>query len=197
MRILILDNYDSFTYNLAHYVEQLIDGSDVLEVKRNDSISVEEAQTYDNIILSPGPGLPDESGIMPALLGNHGTHLPILGICLGHQAIAESHGAILNVMESPLHGLEVNTSILNQNNPLFRGIDSTITTGHYHSWIVSSSNFPLELNIDAIGPNGEIMALSHSELPRYGIQFHPESVMTPSGLKIIANWIGFCRNHTN
>lgn len=195
MRSLILDNYDSFTYNLFHYVERYCTESDCLEVKRNDEISIEEALAFDNIILSPGPGLPSEAGIMPQLLLNPKAQMPILGICLGHQAIAESHGAALSTLEIPLHGFEGISTIINPDNTLFRGLDKAIKTGHYHSWVVSKTNFPNELRIDAVGENGAIMAISHMEMPRYGIQFHPESIMTPLGLNIISNWFTFCRSH--
>ena len=195
MRSLILDNYDSFTYNLFDYVQRFCTESDCVEVRRNDEISIDEALAFDNIILSPGPGLPSESGIMPELLSNPKSQMPILGICLGHQAIAESHGAALSKLKNPLHGYEGTTTIINPNNALLIGVDKTIKTGHYHSWVVSNMNFPKELSIDAIGENEEIMAITHQRLPRFGIQFHPESIMTSFGLTIILNWITFCRNH--
>ncbi len=195
MRTLILDNYDSFTYNLFHYVEKQCDDSDQIDVVRNDEINVEKAMEYDNIILSPGPGLPSESGIMNALLLDTRSQIPILGICLGHQAIAEADGCKLEMLIKPLHGYEGETEIINKESPLFKGINSNIHTGHYHSWVISKKEISSGINIDAIGENGEIMAISHKTSPRFGIQFHPESIMTGEGDKIISNWIAFCKNH--
>jgi anthranilate synthase component 2 len=195
MRTLILDNYDSFTYNLFHYVEKQCDDTDEVDVIRNDGITVENALNYDNIILSPGPGLPSESGIMAELLRDDRAKKPILGICLGHQAIAEADGCKLSLINKPLHGYEGKTVIKNES-PLFQGMNNPILTGHYHSWVVSSEQISSNIRIDAIGENGEIMAISHKKLPRFGIQFHPESIMTVEGDKIIENWIAFCKHHT-
>lgn len=192
MKLLIIDNYDSFTYNLYHYFERGLGDSGTVDVYRNDQISSMAASGYDGIILSPGPGLPDEAGNMKSIIQNATPSLPILGICLGHQAIAEVYGAQLKNLSAPLHGVELTTKVTNHHHPLFNGIPESIQTGHYHSWGVSHDDFPDCLIIDAMDEKGEIMAISHKHMPRHGIQFHPESVMTPFGMKMIENWIAYC-----
>lgn len=188
--ILILDNYDSFTWNLYHYVEQLCD--EQIDIRRNDEISITDIAAYKSIILSPGPGLPCEAGIMPELLRKYSSHIPILGICLGHQAIAESYGAKLENLDVVLHGVERETLVLDRNEVLFKDSNERIKSGHYHSWVVSKKNFPEEFNITAVDSDGNIMAIAHKTLPLKGVQFHPESIMTEHGLNIITNWLRFC-----
>lgn len=188
--ILILDNYDSFTWNLYHYVEQLCD--EQIDIRRNDEISITDIAAYKSIILSPGPGLPFEAGIMPELLRKYSSHIPILGICLGHQAIAESYGAKLENLDVVLHGVERETLVLDRNEVLFKDSNERIKSGHYHSWVVSKKNFPEEFNITAVDSDGNIMAIAHKTLPLKGVQFHPESIMTEHGLNIITNWLRFC-----
>jgi anthranilate synthase component 2 len=164
----------------------------MIDVFRNDQINVAAALQYDGIVFSPGPGLPDEAGHMKSIIQNGPASMPMLGICLGHQAMAEVYGAKLKNLSHPLHGVELKTSITNPKNPIFKNIPDIIQTGHYHSWVVSHDEFPDCLNIDAIDQADEIMAISHRELPRYGVQFHPESVMTPAGKNLIQNWITNC-----
>ena len=164
-----------------------------VSVVRNDQISLVDAFEFDAIILSPGPGLPSEAGIMLELLKNAPNDLPILGICLGHQAIGVCHGAKLKNLPRPLHGIQLETTVLNSNNPIFNSIPSTIHSGHYHSWVIDSNAIPDCISVDAIDSKGNIMAISHNSLPQHGIQFHPESVMTDDGLIMIENWIQYCR----
>jgi anthranilate synthase component 2 len=193
LRILILDNYDSFTYNLYHYVDGICGQVNQLDVYRNDQISLADCLSYNGIILSPGPGLPSEAGIMKDLVAQADFKLPILGICLGHQAIGECHGATLEQLSKPLHGTQRITQINNQECPLFNDIPSKIKTGHYHSWTVSKNQLPDSLNCTAIDSDGHIMAISHKRLPQYGIQFHPESIMSDFGRSILSNWLEICK----
>lgn len=160
---------------------------------RNDQIGLNAAFEFDGIILSPGPGLPRDAGIMPELIENTPETTPILGICLGHQAIGVCHGANLRNLPRPLHGIQLETTILNSNSPIFTSLPKTLNSGHYHSWVIDSAFVPDCISVDAIDSNGNIMAISHKSLPQHGIQFHPESVMTDDGLKMIENWIRFCR----
>ncbi|MFM7902447.1 MAG: anthranilate synthase component II, partial [Bacteroidota bacterium] len=171
-----------------------LDENSRVSVFRNDQIDCESAFAYDGIILSPGPGLPSEAGIMPDLLRNAPESLPILGICLGHQAIGVYHGARLINLPRPLHGIQLKTTILNMDNPILRSLPTTINSGHYHSWVIDSASVPDCISVDAVDSNGNIMAISHTSLPQHGIQFHPESVMTDDGLKMIENWLEFCLN---
>jgi anthranilate synthase component 2 len=166
-----------------------------VSVVRNDQISLGDAFEFDAIILSPGPGLPSEAGIMPELIKNAPADLPILGICLGHQAIGVCHGAKLKNLPRPLHGIQLETTVLNSNNPIFSSIPSTIHSGHYHSWVIDSNAVPDCISVDAIDSSGNIMAISHTSLPQHGIQFHPESVMTDDGLIMIENWIQYSRKY--
>lgn len=187
MAILILDNYDSFTYNLFHYVQEF--STLEIDVIRNDKIAVSEVEKYEKIILSPGPGLPSEAGIMCDLIRKYGKHKSILGVCLGHQAIAEVYGAQLENMEKVMHGVASEISIMDSNEILFKNIPSKIEVGRYHSWVVSSQNFPDELRITSMDADNRIMSLRHKEFDVCGIQFHPESILTPLGKAIIKNWI--------
>jgi anthranilate synthase component 2 len=186
-RILVIDNYDSFTYNLVHLLESF-EGIDC-DVVKNDAISLDKIADYQRIILSPGPGLPAQAGIMPALLQHYASTHIILGVCLGHQAIAEAFGAQLHNLPQVVHGRETPVQIIRPDAPLFRGISSPFQAGRYHSWVVSSLNLPPCLIIDAIDENGQIMALSHRDYPLHSIQFHPESVMTPQGRAMLWNWL--------
>jgi anthranilate synthase component 2 len=185
MRILLLDNYDSFTWNLHH----LLEPHAPTDVVRNDAITVEEAARYDRIVLSPGPGLPVEAGILMELLEKLLPTHPILGICLGMQALAEVCGATLYNQQKVMHGVAVPCVPEEPRDPLFAGIASPFDAGLYHSWAVDPATLPDDLHITARSRNGVIMALGHARYNACGVQFHPESVLTPEGAAIIANWV--------
>lgn len=185
MRILILDNYDSFTFNLVHYVEQFCDE---VTVKRNDDVSLDEVQVFDAIVLSPGPGLPKDAGIMQELIKRYAPTKKILGVCLGHQAIGEAFGASLKNLNQVHHGISIPTNVI-ENDTLFSNIPSRIEAGRYHSWVIDSETVPTELIITATDDEGEVMAIRHNEFDVRGVQFHPESLLTPEGLNIIRNWV--------
>lgn len=191
MKILIFDNYDSFTYNLVHVVEKLIHGK--VDVFRNDKILLEEVNKYDKIILSPGPGLPSESGQLLPLIKEYASSKCILGVCLGQQAIAESFGGSLINLKTVYHGvatkIRINEKRIQSKNDLFQELPNEIEGGRYHSWIVNKEDFPKELEITAEDENGYIMALRHKKFNVQGVQFHPESVLTPDGEKIMRNWL--------
>lgn len=186
MKILVLDNYDSFTYNLVHVVKGL--GYEDIDVVRNDRVEMAEVARYDKIILSPGPGIPSEAGMMSALIREYAASKSILGICLGEQAIAEVFGAGLENMPDVFHGVESPITIV-ESDPLFAGIEGGFQAGRYHSWVVSREGFPAELRITAQDSDGRIMALAHREYDVRGVQFHPESVLTPAGVQMIRNWL--------
>lgn len=186
MRVLILDNYDSFTFNLVHYVEQFVD--DVV-VKRNDEISLPEVDLFDAIILSPGPGLPNDAGIMPKLIIEYSESKKILGVCLGHQAIAEAYGGKLINLDAVLHGVAVPIKVIDKKENLFNNMPNTIQTGRYHSWVVASADLPQSLTVTAVDEAGNVMALRHKLHDVRGVQFHPESLLTEHGLKMIENWV--------
>lgn len=185
MKTLIIDNYDSFTYNLVHLVEQF---TDLLEVFRNDEIDIAQVDRYDQIIISPGPGLPSEAGISMTVLETYSSTKKILGVCLGLQAIAEHFGGKLINLEEVLHGVSSQCYIDNESK-LFNGMSESIEIGHYHSWAIDSNGLPDNFDITAKNEDGIIMALQHKELDICGVQFHPESVLTPEGKKIIENWM--------
>jgi anthranilate synthase component II len=188
MRILVFDNYDSFTYNLVHLVEKII--HDKVEVFRNDQIPLEKISAYDKIILSPGPGLPSEAGLLLDLIKEYAPSKSILGVCLGHQAIAEAFGGSLINLDTVFHGVATNCK-LNQPNEsrLFDELPEEIEVGRYHSWIVDEKKFPGDLEITARDNNGFIMGLQHKKYDVQGLQFHPESVLTPKGEEILRNWL--------
>ncbi len=187
MRVLVIDNYDSFTYNLVHLVRHL--GVRELDVRRNDKLTLEEAQAYDKILLSPGPGLPSEAGLMPEIVKRCAAEKSILGVCLGHQCIGEIFGAKLINMQDVVHGKGVEMQIVDPDEPLFRGLPQRFVGGRYHSWLVSGEDFPECLKVTAVDAKGDIMALSHRSLDVKGLQFHPESVLTELGKEIVANWL--------
>lgn len=189
MKILILDNYDSFTYNLVHLVEKIISGS--VDVYRNDKISLDAVAAYDKIILSPGPGLPAEAGIMNALIQRYAPVKPILGVCLGHQAIGEVFGAGLLNLDVVFHGVATNVSITGrkQGYDIFKGLPDTFLAGRYHSWVVRKDSLPEDIIITAEDESGLIMGIRHAKYPVYGVQFHPESILTPQGETILKNWL--------
>jgi len=188
MKLLVFDNYDSFTYNLVHIVKKL--GFTDVEVHRNDRISLEEINRFDKIILSPGPGVPFESGILLELIKTYASSKSIFGVCLGVQAIAEAFGGSLLNLPQVYHGIASEVSIFDDE-VLFRNLPETITAGRYHSWVVNDSTLPPCLQVTAKDEQGTIMALKHRTLDVRGVQFHPESVLTPSGEQILKNWLEF------
>lgn len=191
MKILIFDNYDSFTYNLVHVVEKILHQK--VDVYRNDKIPLEKIKEYDKIILSPGPGLPSESGLLLPLIKEYASSKSILGVCLGQQAIAEAFGGKLLNLKEVYHGVATKINV-NENrdvseNDVFKNLPSELEVGRYHSWIVDKKDFPNELEITARDENEYIMALRHKSFDVQGVQFHPESVLTPLGEKMIKNWL--------
>jgi len=186
MKILVLDNYDSFTYNLVHIIRALGHAPDVF---RNDKISLADVNAYDKILLSPGPGIPDEAGIMKAVIEKYGPTKSILGICLGHQGIAEVYGAKLFNIPNVLHGVTSIAKVLDRSENLFKGIPDTFQSTHYHSWAVLPESINGNLKVTATNNEGLVMGLRHAKYDVKGLQFHPESVMTPEGPKMIANWL--------
>jgi len=186
MKILVIDNYDSFVYNLVHYLEAL--DCDVT-VFRNDQFDIQDITPFDKILLSPGPGIPDEAGKLKEVIEVYKGEKPIFGVCLGQQAIGEVFGGTLINLDKVFHGIATNATILNENEPLFKGLESPIEIGRYHSWVISQENFPESLEITAVDENHQIMAIRHKEYDICGVQFHPESVLTPSGKEMIKNWI--------
>jgi anthranilate synthase component II len=187
MKILVFDNYDSFTYNLVHLVEKIT--GEKVAVYRNDQIALANVAAYDKIILSPGPGIPDEAGLLLPLIKEYAVTKSILGVCLGHQAIAEAFGGKLTNLSMVFHGVATPIKIKSKNSKILAGLPETIEVGRYHSWIVSDENFPDELEVTAIDENGYIMALQHKTFDVQGVQFHPESVLTPDGEQILRNWL--------
>jgi anthranilate synthase component II len=187
-KILVLDNYDSFTYNLVHILKELTHGGTV-DVYRNDQISLDDVDNYDKIVLSPGPGVPDEAGILKPLIARYGATKSIFGVCLGCQAIAEVYGGKLVNLNKVYHGISTPVNIINNNDRTFRHLVDTIEAGRYHSWVVDPICVPNELIVSATDNEGHIMALYHQEYDVRGVQFHPESVLTPSGKQIIANFL--------
>lgn len=196
MNILILDNYDSFTYNLYHMVEDVMPAGYGLQVRRNDEISLQEVSQYDKVIISPGPGLPKDAGITCDLIETYATKKSILGVCLGHQAIAEVFGGKLINLENVLHGTAIKTMVDNKKEPLFFGCPDAFETGRYHSWVVDPDSLPSELVITATDELNLIMAISHKILDIKGVQFHPESVMTAVGRQMLRNWVHFTPGST-
>ena len=185
-KIIVIDNYDSFTYNLVHYLEDL--NCDVT-VFRNDEFDIEELQKFDKILLSPGPGIPDEAGLLKEVIKTYSATKSILGVCLGQQAIAEVFGGSLINLEKVYHGVATNIKIQVQDEPLFKGLESEIEVGRYHSWVVNPNDFPEVLEITSLDENGQIMSLRHKTYDVRAVQFHPESILTPHGKKILENWV--------
>lgn len=186
MKLLIFDNYDSFTYNLVHLVKEL--GYDDITVCRNDQMTLEEVNTYDKIILSPGPGIPSEAGLLLPLIRQYAATKSILGICLGHQAIAEAFGGQLSNLDNVYHGVATPVAIV-QEDYLFQQFPESLEVGRYHSWVVDRSSLPGELEVTAVDENGFVMALRHNTYDVHGLQFHPESVLTPRGRELIQNFL--------
>ncbi|MCC7303112.1 MAG: aminodeoxychorismate/anthranilate synthase component II [Bacteroidia bacterium] len=185
MSILVLDNYDSFTYNLVHYIEQVTD--EPVEVFRNDAISVEETGRFSKILLSPGPGIPSEAGIMKRLIETCGATHSILGVCLGLQAIGEVYGGRIVNLEKVYHGVATPVDV-HGDSSLFKGIPHSFNAGRYHSWVVDLNSLPEELEVTATDREGRVMSLCHKKYNVRGVQFHPESILTEHGLQLIRNW---------
>lgn len=186
MKILVFDNYDSFTYNLVHLVQKITNQK--VTVVRNDQITLEDVAEYDKIILSPGPGIPSEAGLLLPLIKQYAASKSILGVCLGHQAIGEAFGATLENLSTVYHGVATPIKIDNKNY-LFNGLADSIEVGRYHSWAIANYNFPDTLKVTATDENGLIMAIEHRAYDVCGVQFHPESVLTPNGETVIKNWL--------
>ena len=185
MKIVIIDNYDSFTYNLSHLVKEL--GAEVT-VYRNDQFELKDLEPFSKIILSPGPGIPSEAGLLLDVIKTYAGKKPILGVCLGHQAIGEAFGGKLENLSDVFHGVATPCHKVTED-PIFSGISKDFTVGRYHSWVVSKEGFPECLEVTAESDEGQIMALRHKTLNIRGIQFHPESVLTPDGKKMLQNWM--------
>ncbi|HLK28597.1 MAG TPA: aminodeoxychorismate/anthranilate synthase component II [Puia sp.] len=203
MKILVFDNYDSFTYNLVHLIEKILQQK--VDVYRNDKIALEKVKEYDKIILSPGPGIPEEAGLLLPLIKEYAATKSILGVCLGHQAIGEAFGGRLVNLKNVYHGVATDITIVNgewsmvnekkspftihHSRGLLKGLPDKFSVGRYHSWIVSDENFPDELEVTVRDDNNYIMGLQHKKYDVQGVQFHPESVLTPNGEKIMRNWL--------
>lgn len=185
-KILVIDNYDSFTYNLVHYLEDL---NCEVTVYRNDEFDIDEVKKFDKILLSPGPGIPDEAGLLKEVIKVYSPSKSILGVCLGQQAIGEVFGGTLINLEKVYHGVATNVTILVDNETLFEGLEKQIEVGRYHSWVINSEGFPENLEITSTDENGQIMSIRHKNFDVKGVQFHPESVLTPHGKKILENWV--------
>ena len=186
IKIAVIDNYDSFTYNLVHYLEDL--GAKVT-VFRNEELDLEELEPYQKIVLSPGPGLPKDAGLLKPVIQKYYKTKSILGICLGQQAIGEVFGGTLLNLQKVHHGVSSTIKITEKDEVLFKDLPHELEVGRYHSWVISKENFPVELVITSLDQDGEIMSISHNIFDVKGVQFHPESILTPFGKKILENWI--------
>ncbi|EKB50410.1 anthranilate synthase component II [Cecembia lonarensis] len=186
MKILVLDNYDSFTYNLVYIIRQLGFGAQ-MDIFRNDKINLAAVEKYDKILLSPGPGIPSEAGIMPKLIQAYGSSKDILGVCLGHQAIGEAFGASLMNLSEVVHGVASEVKI--EKDLLFEGLQEWFTVGRYHSWVIDEQTLPGELEVIARTPDQQIMGVRHRDYAIRGLQFHPESILTEHGVRMIRNWL--------
>lgn len=185
MKIVIIDNYDSFTYNLSHLLKEL--GADVTVV-RNDKFELKDLEQYDKIVLSPGPGIPSEAGLLLEVIRTYAGRKPILGVCLGHQAIGEVFGASLENLKEVYHGVQTEGTQMG-NDFIFDGLPERVMMGRYHSWVVAKDSVPESLEVTAMSDDGEIMAMRHRQYDIHGIQFHPESVLTPEGKTIVGNFL--------
>jgi len=197
-KILVFDNYDSFTYNLVHLIEHITQQK--IDVYRNDEIALDKVNDYDKIVLSPGPGVPNEAGLLKPLIEQYGATKSILGVCLGHQAIGEVFGGELTNLKEVYHGLAmpiqvVDKSEIPENNQvkksILHNVPNNSLVGRYHSWVVNKANFPKNLTITALDENGYVMALQHNEFDIQGVQFHPESILTPFGKQMMENWLSY------
>ena len=184
-KILVIDNYDSFTYNLVHYLEEL---DCHVTVKRNDKLTLEEVEPFDKIVLSPGPGIPDEAGLLKPIIKKYAPTKSILGVCLGQQAIGEVFGGSIVNLDTVYHGVATNITITVDDESLFKDLEKKLEVGRYHSWVVDTQ-LPSELEATSVDTNGQIMSLRHKKYDVKAVQFHPESVLTPSGKQLLKNWI--------
>jgi len=186
VNVLVIDNYDSFVYNLVHYLEEL---NCKITVIRNDQINLDSVSDFDKILISPGPGLPSEAGIIKQLIRKYASSKSILGVCLGHQAICEVFGGSLIQLEEAKHGIKSKITTLLKDESLYKGLDNLLEVGRYHSWVIDKNSIPNELEVTALDEDGQIMSIRHREYDLKGIQFHPESILTPFGKQIIKNWV--------
>ena len=186
MKVLILDNYDSFTYNLVQYIQEILGHK--VDVFRNDQMTLDEVDKYDIIVLSPGPGVPADAGIMPELIKRYAPSKSILGVCLGHQAIGEAFGGSIENLEHVFHGIATDIKVIDDDEKIFDGLPKEITVGRYHSWIVKQEGLPDCFHVTAVAENNIIMALSHKYYHVKGMQFHPESIMTKDGKQMLRNF---------
>ncbi len=184
-KILVIDNYDSFTYNLVHYLEDL--GCDVT-VKRNDQLALDEVAAFDKIVLSPGPGIPDEAGLLKEIIKEYAPTKSILGVCLGQQAIGEVFGGKIINLDTVYHGVATHINVTVNDESLFAGLNKTFEVGRYHSWVVDN-DLPEDLEATSFDENGQIMSLRHKKYDVKGVQYHPESVLTPDGKRMLENWV--------
>ena len=185
-RLLVIDNYDSFTYNLVHYLQAL---DCEVTVLRNDEFDLDEVVAFEKILLSPGPGIPDEAGLLKPLISKYAATKSILGVCLGQQAIGEVFGAKLLNLKKVYHGVATKIRVCALDELLFSGLETTFEVGRYHSWVVSDVDFPEVLEITSVAENGEIMSIRHKKFDVRGVQFHPESILTPHGKQILEHWV--------
>lgn len=192
MKVLVIDNYDSFTYNLVQYIREIVPYS--VHVFRNDAITIEDVDTYDIIVLSPGPGVPSQSGITPAVIEEYKDSKSILGVCLGHQAIGEVFGGTLLNLSQVFHGVATEVAV-DTSEVLFKGLPEEVEVGRYHSWIVEEEGFPEELEITARAQDNTVMALRHKKYNIRGVQFHPESILTPMGKNILKNFFDYSQRY--
>ncbi|WP_417870990.1 anthranilate synthase component II [Winogradskyella sp.] len=184
-KVLVIDNYDSFTYNLVHYLEDL---NCEVTVKRNDKLALEDVDAFEKIVLSPGPGIPDEAGLLKDIIKTYASTKSIFGVCLGLQAIGEVFGGELENLRNVYHGVATQVTLAVNDEILFKGLDPTFEVGRYHSWVVKN-NLPESLEATSFDENGQIMSLRHKTYDVRGVQYHPESVLTPNGKKILENWL--------
>ena len=190
MKVLVLDNYDSFTFNLVQYIQEILDQK--VDVFRNDAISLDAVDNYQAIILSPGPGLPADAGIMPELIKRYGPTKAILGVCLGHQAIGEAFGGSLENLTKVYHGIETPIEVTDPAEPMFQGLPTTLQVGRYHSWVVRKEDLPDCFNVTSVAEEGVVMSMTHKQYNVRGVQFHPESIMTEHGHAMLQNFFTHC-----
>ncbi len=186
-KILVFDNYDSFTYNLVHYIEEIVGYK--VDVYRNDQIPLEDIEKYDKILLSPGPGIPKDAGILIPLIQKYGATKSIMGVCLGHQAIAEAFGGSISNLSKVYHGVATPIKITTDTEILFKDIPKSINVGRYHSWVVNDEDLPGCFTVTSRDEEGKIMGIHHNEFDVRGVQFHPESILTENGKKMMENWL--------